>query len=142
MMIKLLKIKFIAAIALAAFLGTAVIGLIFMMDSDMKMDQNMADECPYALVGDKVCPQSAFGSVVHQISLYQLFTNAPINFGLAAFIFSLFLIAGAILAVFINSALSAPPAITGISCNFPPGASYKRKISRWLSLHENSPAIA
>lgn len=140
MMINRFKIKFIATVVLAAFLGAVAVGLIFMMDSGMNMEQSMADECPYAMVGGNVCPQSALGAVVHHISLYQSFTNVPVSFGMAAFIFSMFLVINAILAVIINSAPPALPVIAGIFYNSPPDSSYKRKISRWLSLHENSPA--
>lgn len=142
MLNKRIKIKLVAAIASIAFLGTVAFGLIFMMDSNMKMEKPMANECPFAVFGGKVCSQNVSGAVVHHISLYQSFTNIPINFGMAALIFSLFLVISAIISVFLNFALPAPSALAGIYYNFPPNTSYKRKISRWLSLHENSPAVS
>lgn len=141
MLSKRMKIKTAAIVAFMAFLGTVAFGLIFMMDSNMKMERPMANECPFTAFGGKACSQNASGAVVHHISLYQSFTNVPVNFGMASLIFSLFLVVSAIIAIFINYALLAFSATACTYYNFPPATSYKRKISRWLSLHENSPAI-
>ncbi len=140
MISKQMKIKSVAAIALIAFLGAVVFGFILMMDTNTSMNQSMASECPYATVGGKVCPQGVLGVIVHHISLYQSFTNVPINFGMAALMISLLLVVSAILAIFIKLSLFGPSVLNGIFYNSPLNSLYKRKISRWLSLHENSPA--
>lgn len=142
MISKRMKIKVVAAIAFMAFLGSVAFGLIFMMDSTMKMDQPMANECPFTMFGSQECPQSALGAVVHHISLYQSFTNVPVNFGLAAIIISLFFVISAILAVFLNNSLFGLPALVGIFYSPPPNTLYKSKVTRWLALHENSPATS
>lgn len=142
MISKQMKIKLVAIIASVAFLGTVVFGLIFMMDATMKMDQqSMAGDCPFTMFSGAACPQSALGAIAHHISLYQSFTNASVNFGFAALMISLLLAVSAILAIFIGSFSLELSVLTGILYNYPPDSSYKRKISRWLSLHENSPAI-
>ncbi len=143
MISKRIKIKAVAIIAFLAFLGSVAFGLIFMMDSNMKMGQPMmASECPFTTDGSGACPQGALGAVAHHISLYQSFTNVPVNFGIVALIISLFLVVVAILAAFLSQSVFVVPALSGIFYNSPPGISYTRKMTRWLSLHENSPATS
>ena len=137
-----MKIKSAATIVLMAFLGMVAFGLIFMMDISMNMDERMADQCPLTVFGGEVCPQSALGVAIHHISVYQSLTSVPVNFGIAAFVIFLLIFISAIAAVFINSARFGLPAIIGFFYNFPPSTSYTRKITRWLSLHENSPAVS
>lgn len=137
-----MKIKAVAVIAFMAFLGTVAFGLIFMMDSTMKMEQSMSNGCPFTMYGSQECPQSALGAVVHHISLYQSFTNVPVNFGLAAIIMSLFFVISAILAIFLNNSIFGLPALIGIFYSPPPNKLYKSKVTRWLALHENSPTAS
>ena len=143
MMSRQVKIKLTAITALTAFLSVIIFGLIFMMDLNMSMDQRMANGCPLSIILDgKICPESALGIAVHHFSIYQSLTNVPVNFGIAALIISLLFVLSAILAVFINLSFFGNPAFVRIFYNSPPHTWYKRKISRWLSLHENSPAFS
>ncbi len=141
MVSKQMKTKLFSAIALASFVGTAAFGLLFMTDTNMNTAEPMARECPFTMFDGKICPQSVLGVVVHHISLYQSFTNAPANFGMAMLIISSFFVLSAIFAVFINLSLIGNPAFFNIFYNSPPGTVYKRNITRWLALHENSPAV-
>mgnify|MGYP001612152722 FL=1 len=139
---KQMKIKLVAAIAFVAFLGVVVFGFIFMMNINMHTDHSAASECPRIMFSGGTCPQSALDAAVHHISIYQLFTNAPINFGIMASMISLLFAMSAILAIFINLALLVGQfALAGIFYNSPLNTSYKRKVTHWLALHENSPAF-
>jgi len=103
-------------------------------------DGRMQSDCPFSAMGVSLCPQDTVAMAFHHISAYNSFLNVPVNLGITTFIISLLLVAGAMLAVSLNITLFELPVLVGIFYHFPLDVSYKRKITRWLSLHENSPA--
>lgn len=105
-------------------------------------DGRVSGDCPFSAMGVLLCPQDIVAIVFHHISAYQSFINVPINLGVTALIISLLLITYAISVVFISPSLLRPLTLVGTLYNSPPDTSYKRETTRWLALHENSPAIS
>ena len=103
-------------------------------------DGRISGNCPFSAIGASLCPQDTVAIVLHHISAYQSFINVSVNFGTVALIISLLLVPWMTFVVFISPSLLRPLALVGILYNFPPDTSYKREITRWLALHENSPA--
>ena len=88
----------------------------------------MQGDCPFSTMAVS-CPQDALAAAVHHISAFVSFLNVPIvlfTIIFTAFIFSL--------------PLLRRPLVIGYLYN-PPRYSQNRKITRWLSLFENSPPL-
>ncbi len=105
-------------------------------------DGRISGDCPYSAMGASLCPQNTVAIVLHHISSYKSFINVPVNFGITSLIFYLLLIAYAMFVVPINRPLLELPVFVGIPYNSPPSTLNKRKIIRWLALHENSPTVS
>ncbi|MBI5470555.1 hypothetical protein HY968_04545 [Candidatus Kaiserbacteria bacterium] len=119
---------------LAAFVFVALFGLILMMDGS---NGRMQGDCPFSVMGVPLCPQDTQAAVIHHLSSFQSFLSVPVPvttltpvLAFAALIFLVFLI--------------DPPWVRPVA--FPeyfyhtPLVSRGRKITRWLSLLENSPS--
>ena len=102
----------------------------------------ISGDCPFSAMGVSLCPQDTVAIVFHHISAYQSFINVPINLGITALIISLLLVTYAISVVFISPSLLSPLVLVIVLCDSPSDTSYKRETTRWLALHENSPAIS
>lgn len=130
--------KIIALLVLVSFLMIVVFSFAFMAHD---MDEDISSDCPFSVMGVSLCSQGTVAVVIHHISSYHSFLNVPADFGVMTLLISLLLLASAILVTFVSSLLLEPPAFAVIPYDFPPGTSYNRKITRWLSLFENSPSL-
>jgi hypothetical protein len=129
--------KIAVSLILLSFVAIALFGFAAMTKEP---DGKMFGNCPFSAMGVSLCPQDVAAMIFHHASAYQSFINIPINSGATAFV-SLLLAAFVILLASLNSSplgLLFPP---GIPYDSPPTASYKRKATHWLALHENSPAV-
>lgn len=104
-------------------------------------DGRMSSDCLFSIVGTSLCPQGALAVAIHHISAYQSFFNVFVNFSLTATFFGfLFLIMSAILVLYISPPLFKPAVILDGLDDFPLAIPHNKKITRWLSLLENSPS--
>lgn len=129
--------KIIALFALLSFSMIAVLGFVF-----IAYGQNMSasNGCPFGVMGATLCPQDIMAVAMHHLSVFQSFINVPVNFDITAFIVSLIIAPFAILGFFMSVSPVKLFYPARLFYDFPPDASIKRKIIRWLALHENSPA--
>jgi|SRR3989344_3321462 len=132
--------KSIYIFILTSFAVVALFGFSFMMHGS---DGRMAGECPFLGAGISLCPQDALALIVHHVSAYQSFLNVSVDTGLTILIVvSLFLSACALLVIFLHLPTLGPPASVFVAYDPPLVDSYSRKITRWLSLFENSPSFS
>ncbi|TSC67323.1 MAG: hypothetical protein CEO19_283 [Parcubacteria group bacterium Gr01-1014_73] len=129
--------KITTAFILASFLMIALFSP-YMMSTDGRMSGN----CPFSVNRTSLCPQGALALAIHHISAYHSFFNVFVNSGITAIIFTLLLALSAILILSISPLLFRPLAIIGRLHDFPPAIPRNKKITRWLSLLENSPSSA
>lgn len=128
--------KFSASLILLSFMTIVFFSFAVIMHES---DGSVSGDCPFSAMGASLCPRNTMAVVFHHISAYQSLINIPVNLGITTLII-LLLIASAILTVSINPSLLGMFSLVGILYNSPPDTSYKRKITRWLAFHENSPA--
>jgi hypothetical protein len=112
--------------------------------NNMDMDQFSKNECPLFVLGGEICPTGILG-VVHHISAYQSFSHVLIsakNFELL-----LIIVLSSILALFLFSRLLFFNQKTNLNYLIRWQLKKKQfsqlksiKMSRWLSLFENSPS--
>lgn len=129
--------KIITALVLTSFLTVAIFSFAVMMQGP---DGRMKGDCPFSVVGQSICPQDTVAVAIHHISAYQAFLNVPVSSGLTALIISLLFVVCAIFFIFIRSPLLEPPSFVYIPNDSPLTSLSGRKITRWLSLFENSPS--
>jgi hypothetical protein len=130
--------KIIAALVLTSFLTVVIFSFAVMMQGP---DGRMEGDCPFSVVGLSICPQDTVAVAIHHISAYQAFLNVSVSSGLTALILSLLLAVCAIFFIFIRSLLLGSPSFVCVPNDSPPTGSSGRKITRWLSLFENSPSL-
>ena len=131
--------KIITFLVLASFM--AVVFLSFPMMIGMS-DGHMAGTCSFSIMGVSLCPQDTLEMVINHISAYQSFLNVVVSMSAMSALFLLFIVAYLILGRPHEPFLQSTPVFGSISLVSPPKASAKRKITRWLSLFENSPSLA
>ena len=129
--------QIIALLVLVSFLTVVFLGLAVMMHQP---DGRMQNDCPFSAMGASLCPQDVVAMAFHHVSAYNSFFNIPMRSGIASFIIFSLLFAGAILMIFRNVFTVESPRLVGVRYDSPPPTSWKRKIARWLALHENSPS--
>ena len=129
--------QIITALVLASFLSVAFFSFNMMMQGP---DGRMVGDCPFTALGASLCPQDNMAVAIHHVSAYYAFLNVPVGTSFAALMISLLLVASALLIISIRSPLLGPPIPATILYDSPPPNSYSRKITRWLSLFENSPS--
>lgn len=130
--------KIISLLVLASFMAVTFFGFAIMMHGPNGW---MSGDCPFSVMGASLCPQNTLATAIHLISAYHTFLNVPVGAGLTTLVISLLFAVCILLVIFIRSPLLGPPALVGIFYDSPPAASHKRKITRWLSLFENSPSL-
>lgn len=129
--------QIIISLVLASFLALIFFGFAFMMRGQ---DGSMQGNCPFSAMGMSLCPQNALATVFHYISAYQSFLNVFTHSDIMTLIMSLFF---AVYAVFMFSLylyLFKSQKFISFVYNSQTPAPYNRKITRWLSLFENSPS--
>lgn len=129
--------KIITSFILLSFIMIVLFSFAVMMHGP---GERMSGNCPFSAMGVSLCPQNIVAMIFYHISAYQSFINVSVNFGVAA-LASFLLAAGAVLAASISPSLFRLLAPLGILYDSPPDASRERKKTRWLALHENSPAV-
>ncbi len=129
--------QIITILVLASFLSVAFFSFNVMMQGP---DGRMVGDCPFSAMGASLCPQDTAAVAIHHVSAYYAFLNVPVGTSFAALIISLILAVCSILIISIRSPLSGPPIPATVLYDSPPPNSYNRKITRWLSLFENSPS--
>ncbi len=116
--------------------------LVFLGLTAMTHEQNgrMQGGCPFSAFGASLCPQDTFAVVFHKMFAYQSLFSIPTQFGavisIISFLFVL-LVAFTLVRVRLLESSKSFEYSRAIS---PSVASY-RKITRWLSLFENSPSL-
>ncbi len=130
--------KIITSLILLSFIMIVLFSFASMMHGP---DERISGDCPFSAMGVSLCPQNTIAIILHHISSYQSFVNVPVNFGTATFILYSLLIAYIIFVAPINRFLPGLSNFVSIHHDSPPDTSNKRKVIRWLALHENSPAI-
>ena len=130
--------KITALFILLSFLMIVFWGFMMMTH---RPSGEMNNSCPFAIAGASLCPQDNMMSVIHHISSYQSFLNTPIGSSAATLLISLLLFAVAIIFATSPPLLKIPARVPNID-NSPPDIASKRKVTRWLSLFENSPSLS
>jgi dolichol kinase len=103
-------------------------------------DGRMVGDCPFSAMGASLCPQDNVAVAIHHVSAYYAFLNVPVGTSFAALMISLLLVACTLLIITIRSPLLGLPILAYVLYDSPPPNAYSRKITRWLSLFENSPS--
>lgn len=129
--------KMIAPLLLASFLSVALLGFVAMSYGS---DGRMEGGCPFSATGATFCPQDALTVAMHHIRAYQSFLNVPVDSTLILLMSTLFL-AVYLLVLIVRPLLFAVPAPINRFPHGPPLSARTRKITRWLSLLENSPSL-
>ena len=104
-------------------------------------DENMSRDCPFSAMRAPLCPQNITAIILHHISSYRSFVSVPIDFGVMVALISIFLVVYAIIVASTSQSLLGLFAPIGVIYSSPPDNPHGRNITRWLSLHENSPNI-
>ena len=136
-MLSLFK-QIIISIILVSFLTLVFFGLTIMMHGP---DAHWQNNCPFSALGASLCPRDIFAVTFHHISAYYAFLNVPIylHSDVIALIVALLFIAYIVFILF-----TGPPLLKySIRIDYydPSRVTlYKRKLTRWLSLFENSPS--
>lgn len=130
--------KSITALVLISFLTITLFSFAVMMHGP---DGRMDGDCPFSAMGQSICPQDTIAVAIHHISAYQAFLNVPVSSGLTALIISLLFVAYASLLIFTRLPLLGPPTFARVPYDSLSTDSHSRKITRWLSLFENSPSL-
>ncbi|OYV27667.1 MAG: hypothetical protein B7W98_01300, partial [Parcubacteria group bacterium 20-58-5] len=102
-------------------------------------DGRMQGDCPFSALGASLCQQGGEAGVLHHIAAYQSFLNIPAGSDLTAAIIASLLAFAAALAFSIRTLSVRPPTPIRRFYHSPPVSFRTRKITRWLSLFENSP---
>ncbi|HEY9584196.1 MAG TPA: hypothetical protein VJI33_01250 [Candidatus Paceibacterota bacterium] len=131
--------KISTALILVSFTAIALFSFAFMMSG---ADGEMPGDCPFSPMGVSLCPQNTVAVAIHHISSYQQFISVLLKSGINMFFFSLISVLMAVL--FLAFYLSPPvfrPLLSRVRFrdNLPTN-SRDKKITRWLSLFENSPS--
>lgn len=129
--------QIITALVLASFLSVAFFSFNMMMQGP---DGRMIGDCPFSALGASLCPQDTVAAAVHHISAYYAFLNVPVGSSFAALMITLLLVAATLLVISIRTLLLGPPILATVLYDSPPPNAYSGKITRWLSLFENSPS--
>lgn len=128
--------QIIILFVLASFLTLIFFGLATMMHGP---EGGVQGDCPFSAMGVSLCPQETLAIAIHHISAYQAFINVSVSSSMMVFIISLLLILCVYLTFSLGRVLIRFP-VSVFFHNSPPASSYKIKITRWLSLFENSPS--
>ncbi|MDZ4205951.1 MAG: hypothetical protein U1C12_01930 [Patescibacteria group bacterium] len=137
MYMSFLSKKIITLFLLVSFLAIALFSFALMVHGP---DGRMPGDCPFSIMGDSLCPQDTIAVAIHNISAYHTFLNVPVSAGLTALVISLLFAIYAVLVISVRLLLFRPPAFTPVLYDSQPVDSYSNKITRWLSLLENSPS--
>lgn len=130
--------QILTVFVLISFLAIALFSLNLMTH---KQGGRLAGGCLFPTVGQSICPQNIVAAAVHHLSLYHSFLNVPISLGLTIIFICLLL---AFLVVLVISPWSPLPKFSSfvrISFDSFNISFFNWKLTRWLALHENSPAI-
>ena len=131
--------KIVAPLVLVSFLIVAFLGFSSM---SYESGWRMAGGCPFSAIGTSLCPQDTVAVAMHHISAYESFLSAPVGPGITALISALLLVSLLILKPSIRWLSLEPPIRSKYTQNAPPISARLIKITRWLSLLENSPSFA
>lgn len=129
--------KITTALVFASFAAMAILSFAGMSYGS---DGSMQSDCPFttAMGGTAQCAGSAlFAGAIHHLSAVQSFLSVPVHSDITALLAS-FLAAG-IIFLFIHPLLYSQPPSPRFSF-IPPVSFRTQKITRWLSLLENSPS--
>ncbi|MDP2655765.1 MAG: hypothetical protein Q8P17_04580 [bacterium] len=129
--------KITGPLILASFLMVALFGFVAMSYGP---DGRMQGGCPFSATGIVLCSQDALVAALHHISAYQSFLNVPVDSTLMLLMGAL-LLAVYILVLIIRPLLFVVPVRLAHFSHGPPLSARTRKITRWLSLLENSPSL-
>src|SRR3989344_2230713 len=129
--------KITTFIVLLSFVTIILFGFSTMMYG---ADENMFGDCPFSAMRAPLCPQNITAIILHHISSYRSFVSVPIDFGVMVVFISI-LLAIAIIMVSARRSLLGLLAPVGAIYDSPPDNPYRRAVTRWFSLHENSPII-
>ena len=130
--------KIIPFLILASFLTTIFFGFVTMMHGQ---DGHMSGDCLLSSTEVSFCPTDAVAMVAYHVSAYHSFLNVTTNLSFTALIALLLLVVFAILTFYVNSfSPNIFLSVRSISGS-PPIVARDRKITRWLSLFENSPSF-
>ena len=121
---------------------TSFIWIVFFSFASMSFrpDGHMAGDCPFSAMGTSLCPQDTVAAALHHIGAYSSFLNVPVP-SLTTAIVLLLAFALALALIFISKSLLGPPLELGVVYDDPPAYTANRKITKWLSLFENSPSF-
>lgn len=129
--------KIAAPLLLVSFLLVALLGFVAMSYGP---DGQMDGGCPFSAAGAALCPQDTAAVVLHHLGAFQAFLNVPLDSTIFALISALLLLA-CLLVLKVRPLLFQPVAHRCYSNTSPPVSARVRKITRWLSLLENSPSL-
>lgn len=122
---------------LASFLMVALFGFVAMSYGP---DGRMQGGCPFSATGAALCPQDALIVAMHHINAYQSFLNVPVDSTLIL-LMGILLLAAYLLVLVVRPLLFIIPVRLTHFSHGPPLSARTRKITRWLSLLENSPSL-
>ena len=127
------------ALVLVSFLAVVFFSFAFMMYGP---NGQMIDDCLLGAMGQSICPQGAVTTIIHHISAYHTFLNVFVGIGFSSLIISLLLAICAAPVIFSRLLSLRTAFLARVLYNLQPVNLYRRKITHWLSLFENSPSIA
>lgn len=131
--------KIAAPLLLASFLMVAFFGFSF-MSMQHGSDGRMQGDCPFSATGTPLCPQDAFAAAMHHLSAYQSFFGVSVDTAIVALMSALLFAVLYVLVSLIRPFILKPPIRGRHSYCSPPISACTSKITRWLSLLENSPS--
>src|SRR3989344_1917856 len=131
--------KIITSIVLASFIMVVFFSFTYMIHQS---DGRMAGDCPFFSNSQSICNQNTILSAIHHISAYQSFLNIQTVSNITAGLISLLFLVALVFAVAPKNLYPLTSSLyPSDQNNHPPAVSGKEKITRWLSLFENSPSV-
>ena len=125
--------RILTTFILVAFLAVALFSFVVMLHGP---GEQMIGDCPFSAMDVALCPADILNFIVHHISAYNSFFNIPVGFYVTTVIISLLFFASILVGLSLFE--PSPPLVRLF--NYPLITSPGRKVTRWLSLLENSPS--
>lgn len=132
--------KTIALLVFLSFLSLVIGSSLAMRHS---MDSESSSGCPFSLTDTSVCLQNNIVAITHHLSAYQAFLNVQPIAGMTALLALIFLSVWVLYAFGHKPDLLSPPSalVAVLARTLPFPEKPQRRITRWLSLFENSPSL-
>lgn len=122
---------------LVAFLSVVFLSFAAMIHVS---DSGTIDDCLFPSMGQSLCPQNTVATIIHHIYAYHSFLNISVGTNVMILVVSLLFAASIALIIFIRPPKISRTIFSRVLYDSHLVVLYRRKITRWLSLFENSPS--